>query len=298
MIGVEYRVRYNPCAKVSSHTAVCIFVNCRPFRYEGKTLVSRISDENLIRPWLRALGADDLPAVLDIEGRQLHLNKTFKHDFFAVTGLYLGEADKVVLKVGRRATLFGLPMSWTGRFLANHEARLFHLMRGIPGVPAFRGWFGPTGILHDYVEGRPLQKEDTVSDDFFPKLSALIDAVHARGAAYVDLEKRENILLGDDGLPHLIDFQISWFVPANRGGEVWPFRMIRDILQASDKYHLIKHWRRLRPDQLAGSQIDGSYRPPFWIRWHRTIFRPLTLLRRQILVWLGARDSIKVRSPG
>lgn len=261
-------------------------------------MVSYAQTNETERPWLRALGRGDLPDVLDIGGRQFSRVKTFKHDFFAVTALYEGDRDKVVLKVGRTAPLFGLPMRWSGRLLADHEAKLFHLMEGIAGIPAFRGWFGETGIIHDYVEGRPLQKEDTIDDAFFPRLVGLIEAIHKRGAAYVDLEKRENIILGDDGCPHLIDFQISWHMAASRGGEVWPFRMIRDVLQASDKYHIMKHWRRLRPDQLAGTQIDGSYRPPFWIRWHRAIFRPLTLLRRQILVWLGARDSIKVRSPG
>lgn len=245
-----------------------------------------------------ALGANDLPERFLLAGVEYSHAKTFKHDFFAATGLYEGPAGRAVLKVGRIAPLFLFPMTWTGRLLAQHEARLYEMMHSVPGVPKFIGRLGPTGIVHEYVEGRPLRKGDVPCDEFFPRLSSMLDQIHARGAAYVDLEKRENIICGDDGMPYLIDFQISWHVPVRRGGETWPLQMVRDVLQTSDRYHLLKHWRRLRPDQLPAGALADRTNVPFWIRWHRIIFRPLTLLRRQILVWLGARDSIRVRSPG
>ncbi|HKQ47275.1 MAG TPA: hypothetical protein VJZ71_04295 [Phycisphaerae bacterium] len=170
--------------------------------------------------------------------------------------------------------------------------------QGIAGVPKFVGRWGPTGFAHEYVEGRPLSRDDAPGDRFFGQLAAILEALHHRDIAYVDLEKRENVLLGEDGRPYLIDFQISWHVPANRGGQTLFLRLIGDMLRASDRYHLYKHWRRLRPDQLSRADADRFGRPPFWIRWHRWVFRPLTLLRRQVLVWLGARDDIRVRSPG
>jgi hypothetical protein len=224
--------------------------------------------------------------------------RTYKHDFFAATGLYEGDNKKVVLKIGRVAPVLGIPLRWIGRILANHEARLYQIAQGVTGVPKFTGCFGPTGFAHEYVEGHPLAKEDALPDDFFPRLSALLDELHRREVAYVDLEKRENILFGNDGLPYLIDFQISWHLPPNRGGRAGIFRLIREMLQRSDRYHLYKHWRRMRPDQLEGADVARLARPPIWIRWHRVVFRPLTLLRRQILVWMGERDSIRVRSPG
>jgi hypothetical protein len=223
---------------------------------------------------------------------------TFKHDFFAVTGLYEGSEGKIVLKVMRQASLFGIPLKWLGGLLLRQEARLYRLTQSIEGVPRLIGLWGPTGLVHEFVEGRPLARPDRPNDLFFPRLAAMLDEIHARGAAYVDLEKRENILLGSDGAPHLIDFQISWHVPANRGGETWVACLILRLMQASDRYHLLKHWRRLRPDQLEKDRIADSYRTPVWIGWHRTMFRPLTKVRRQVLVWLGARSSVKGRSPG
>jgi len=248
--------------------------------------------------WLRAMGARELPPILIAGGCEYRHVRTFKHDFFAATGLYEGSKGKVVLKVMRRARLLGLPMDWLGGLLARHEVRLYRLTQAVEGVPRLIGPWGLTGFVHEFVEGRPLAKEDRPDDRFFPRLSAMLDEIHARKMAYVDLEKRENILLGTDGMPFLIDFQISWHVPLNRGGGTWMARLILGILQSSDRYHLLKHWRRHRPDQLETEKIADSYQAPFWIRWHRAVFRPLTRLRRQVLVWLGARSSTTGRSPG
>jgi hypothetical protein len=248
--------------------------------------------------WLRALGRRDLPPSIRLGGYEYHHVTTFKHDFFAATGLYEGPAGKIILKTGRVASILGFPLEWIGRLLARHEARLLRLAHGIDGVPRLIGMRGTTGLVHEFIEGRPLAKQDTPDDHFFPRLSGMLDEIHARDAAYVDLEKRENILLGADGAPYLVDFQISWHLPHNRGGATWPARLIRQVLSASDRYHLLKHWRRMRPDQLEADAISDSYQPPLWIQWHRAIFRPITRLRRHVLVRLGARSSPSGRSPG
>ncbi|MCK6455359.1 MAG: hypothetical protein L6Q92_02335 [Phycisphaerae bacterium] len=229
-----------------------------------------------------------MPESFELGGRTFRRVKVFKHDFFAATGLYDGLDGRVILKLGRTARVFGLPMSWIGRFLVGHEARLYSLVHDLPGIPQFLGRVGRTGFVHAYVEGRPLQRDDRLPDEFFPNLRELISQVHARDIAYVDLEKRENILVTPDGTPCLIDFQISWHWPASWGGKLWPARAILRLLQASDRYHLIKHWRKLRPDQL-GADALAAERPPSWIRLHRLLFRPLTRARRWILERLGAR---------
>lgn len=249
--------------------------------------------------WLKALGRNaDLPTTIQVRNLEYRHIQTFKHDFFAATGLYECGGHRVVLKIGRRAPLWGISLKWIGRLLCRHEARLFQTVGSVDGIPAFLGYCGDTGLIHDYVPGRPLGKHDVPGDDFFPRLSVLLDHVHAQDAAYVDLEKRENVLLGEDGKPHLIDFQISWHWPVNRGGGTSLARFVLTVLQQSDRYHLLKHWRRMRPDQLPSAAFAASYSPPFWIRWHRAVFRPLTLLRRRILVWLGGRPSAHGRSPG
>jgi len=248
--------------------------------------------------WLRALGRRDLPSEITIAGERYQHTRTYKHDFFAATAAYTGPAGRVILKLQRQADFFGLPLAWIGRFLVRREARLLARSQSVPGVPRYCGTWGETGLVHAYVAGHPLGRQDVVNDEFFPRLDAMLDEIHGMDMAYVDLEKRENILLGDDGRPYLIDFQISWCLDSDSHSTSWPARKILTILQTADRYHLLKHWRRARPDQLSDEQIAESSRPPFWIAWHRLLFRPLTKLRRQVLTGLGARSSPHGRSPG
>jgi hypothetical protein len=253
-------------------------------------------------PWLRALGREDMPpSVMLADGEYRHL-RTFKHDFFAATGLYEGPSGRVVLKLGRMAALFGVPMSWMGRFLADHEASIYQELDGLPGVPRWFGRWGDTGIVHAFVEGHPLQRRELVADDFFPRLEALLGELHRRGIAYVDLEKRENILVRDGGEPCLIDFQISWkwrgaggvrraglqrLIPADLGD------LLLAKLQQGDRYHLLKHRRRHRPDTLTVEQFAASYRTGWYIALHRRVAWPFTALRRAVLKLLTGRS----RSP-
>ena len=249
-------------------------------------------------PWLRALGSRELPSEIVINERKLSHISTFKHDFFAATAAYGEHTPRFVLKIGRETRLFGLPSRWIGLFLTRREMRMLGRVQGVAGIPRLTGIWRETGLVREFIPGRPLPKGRLPNDSFFPRLAAILDEIHARDMAYVDLEKRENILLGEDGRPYLIDFQISWHLPRNRGGDTWIARKILGVLQSADRYHLLKHWRRARPDQLDAGKLAESRRAPFWIAWHRMLFRPLTVARRWILVRLGARTSIKGRSPG
>lgn len=241
-----------------------------------------------------------------IDGPYRHV-RTFKHDFFAATGLYQGPSGKVVLKLGRTALLLGLPMAWLGEWAADHEWDMYRLAEDVPCVPRCFGKYGRTGFVHAYVEGHPLQRHERVSDEFFPQLNDILDRLHARGMAYVDLEKRENILVGTDGKPWLIDFQISYpgpdldqLIDRRRGpGVLHKFipralrRYLLIRLQRGDRYHLLKHRRRHRPDTLTQVEIASSYQVGLTIQLHRLLMRPLTLLRRSILKILTGRS----RSP-
>ncbi len=240
------------------------------------------------------------------DGDYVHL-RTWKHDFFAATGLYGGPSGRVVLKLGRTAGLLGIPGSWIGRLLCDRELDVYRAVDDLPGVPKCLGRWGETGLVHIFVDGHPLQKREQVNDDFFPRLERLIYELHCRDIAYVDLEKRENILVDAEGRPSLIDFQISWRWPSDDAERRRGFRrLIPDglgryllrRLQEGDRYHLLKHRRRHRPDTLTPEQIEASYQLGFWHRVHRRVSRPLTLLRRSALKMLTGRwRSLKQDGP-
>ena len=239
--------------------------------------------------FLQALGREPLPAEITVGEESCSLQKVFKHDFFAVTAVYASKNQKVILKIGRKASLFGLPLGWIGRLHAWHESTMYQALSDVQAVPRFLGRFGKHGFIHEYIEGHELHKGEQVADDFFETLYAAIDTIHQRKMAYVDLEKCENVLVGDDGKPYLIDFQIAYHLPRKYGGELWPIRWLRRRLQQSDLYHLRKLQRRTRPDQLSEQELRESYRKPVHVRAHAFVTRPFTLLRRRILNRLDPR---------
>ncbi len=154
---------------------------------------------------------------VSVGGRTYRHVRTVKHDFFAATGFYdAPDGERVVLKVGRVNGVLGLPGGCSGRWAAARETRFHATLADVPGVPAVLGRVGATGFVHAFVPGRPLGERGPdgrplpVPDAFFDDLAALLAEVHRRRVAYVDANKPQNILVGDDGRPHLIDFQISY----------------------------------------------------------------------------------------
>jgi hypothetical protein len=229
---------------------------------------------------MRALGKRGMPQSFAIGGVTYRLSQTIKHDFFAATAFYADDAGRtVVLKMSRTEEYFGLPLAWLGKWLCDREVRFYRRLSDLPNVPAVLGMVGQTGFVHAYVEGHPLGKERLVPDGFFEKLQALMAELHRRDVAYVDTNKPQNILLGDDGLPHLIDFQISYDL--HDLGD-WPWsRWLLRRLQREDLYHILKHKKKLRRDETTPAELAAAERRSGLIRLHRFVTRPYFLFRRR-----------------
>jgi hypothetical protein len=156
-----------------------------------------------------------------------------------------------------------------GRFLAAREQRVFRLMEGYPGFPRWAGevevdgevW--PNAVTHHWIEGETFHPfESRVGHGFFPALHRMLSAFHAKGLAYVDMSKWGNILVGTDGSPYLLDYQIHF-----RAGSGRSSRAVLRWLQAGDLYYLRRHWRRCRPDQIGACEAElWSVEPPhIWL---------------------------------
>ncbi len=236
-----------------------------------------------------------MPATVECAGVQYQLQQTFKHDFFAATGLYRGpDGTLAVAKLGRRTRLFGVGMRWSGRFLARREIAMYRRMQGVNGVPALIGPVEDHGMMHAFVPGHPLGRREEVPDAFFDQLADLLRQTHARHMAYVDLNKRQNILMGEDGRPWLIDFQISLYLPPIGVTGLPPFQWFLRRFQQADWYHYAKHKRRLRPDLMTPEETRLAERISVWIRLHRIFARPLTHLRRRVLRRLEKSETVHV----
>lgn len=244
-----------------------------------------------------ALGYEPLPQRVVAMGHTFEFVKLFKHDFFAATGLYQqvppggGAAvengkravpRQAVVKLQRTYRLFGLPMQWLGEIIAEHEIAVFQALDGLEGVPAFMGKIGPTGYIHEFIPGDDLRPEFAPGAEFFDRLRRLLTAIHARHIAYVDTNKRENILYGSDGKPYLIDFQISFFCRHGKRDNLLA-RWILSRLQKEDWYHFYKHKTRLAPQICTAADFQRASNRSWYINLHRAFAQPMIHLRRRFL---------------
>ena len=244
---------------------------------------------------MRALGRRGLPPTVTVRGTTYRLEREVKHDFFAATGFYVSDGGRrVVAKFGRTEDFFGAPLSWLGRWLRDRELRMYAALRDVPSVPNVLGTVEPCGFALAFVEGTPLGKETRVPDGFFDELRRLIAQVHARGIAYVDMNKKANIILGRDGKPNLVDFQISFDL--HQLGNNVATRWLLARLQREDFYHLRKHHARLRPDELTPQQIADAERRSLLIRSHRLLRAPWIGLRRR--TWKRLRETGRLAPEG
>ena len=238
--------------------------------------------------WLLALGHDSLPQQLVVQQQKYHLQKLFKHDFWAASGLYGNGSDKVVLKVYRRKDLLGLPMNWFGRCLAEREISFYRCLQDVPGIARFLGAFGRNGFVHAYIPGQDLleHRRNPLPDDFFDQLVDLMRSVHERGISYADANKRDNVIVGPDSRPYLIDFQISW--RPKPGGLL---RRPLLFMQRMDMYHLFKHKSRLRPDLMMPEEWHLRKNPGLLLGLHRLVAVPFRKFRRITLRRLNKTRS-------
>jgi hypothetical protein len=248
-------------------------------------------------PLLRALGRAEPPASVRVGAEDYAVRTIFKHDSWAATALYAAPGGRcIVCKFNRTQPIFFLPMAWLGRMLAAREAGFLRRLAHLALVPDDLGPVTAAGrrlahaVARSYIEGEPFRDSTQVDAAFFGELRTLLDRMHASGMAYVDLHKRENIIIDRRGRPHLVDFQVSvgtsdgWL-----GGGSLALRIVR-LFQEIDDYHYRKHYARCLPDTLTAEELARYLEPPPFIRAHRRLAVVPRALRRRLLVLLRIRD--------
>ncbi len=254
------------------------------------------------RPALfRALGDNEPPPKLVCQGNVYQRKEILKHDSWAATAIYMNSEQQLVCKFNRQQAIGFIPMRWLGRRLAARERWFFQRLSACASVPDDAGdiyvndQYQEHVAAHPFIPGVPLKgHEEGISAEFFIQLHALVEQFHSLNLAYVDLNKRENIIVGPQQKPYLIDFQISY----RPGGlaRLWPLKLILSLLQKIDIYHINKHHTRIRPQDFSASQLARAQQKPLFIRCYRLLQVPLRNLRRGLLTRLGIRKSGKADS--
>ena len=135
-----------------------------------------------------------------------------KHDVFGRIECLESVAHCGPRCVVRIASGNGWPLTrFVARVLLRRERRALAALAGCRGVPALVAE-SPSGsgeLWRTYLDGEPLWAARVLPVDFFDRLRELVTGLHARGVCHNDLHKENNILVGADGAPRLVDFQLA-----------------------------------------------------------------------------------------
>jgi len=213
-----------------------------------------LSDETLIRWISDSLAAGTHRLGQGVQGQTL---------------LYQDPNHRLVIKVPAGQGL----RKWVATRLLRHEAQVYHRLGDFPAVPRFYGLLDQQYLVLGLVEGELARYADIPNrEQFFSELLGILEALHTRGIAHSDLQKKDNLLLTRDGHPCVLDFGVAvvrkpGFAPFNH----LHFRIARRL----DLNQWAKLKYRGRLDQLSAEDLPYYHRT--WIervaRFIKRLFR-------------------------
>jgi RIO-like serine/threonine protein kinase len=194
----------------------------------------------------------------------------------------LGRVELVQCREGRavrRVACGGaLPLSGAvARLLLARERRALAALAGTAGVPRLVAAGDARTLLREYLPGVALCRAAELPRDFFARLEELVRALHARGVCHNDLHKEANVLVGLDGYPALVDFQLASLHP--RGARSLAARAREDLR------HVWKHrahYARAGGGEELAAEVPPAAVPPrglvaeAWRRLGKPLARALT----------------------
>lgn len=154
-----------------------------------------------------------------------------------------------------------------GRWSLRREWRILTRVAGIDGVPGPVARL-PDAIVMSLLEGTPLSSRlaSALPPDFFARMEEMLAEIHARGVVHLDLRQRQNVQLGEDRRPQILDFgagidlgRLGWF---GRFGLGW--------LRSLDRIALLKLKGKYAADQLT----PAERRRAAWARRMRYLWPP------------------------
>lgn len=192
--------------------------------------------------------------------------------------LYRGTAGNFVIKEPRGA-LFRRKL---GEASVRRESRIYKRLEGVPGVPRCFGILDDKCLILEYIPGGSLREVEHQIENkelFYSLLLRTLRSMHEAGVAHGDLKKKDNILVGPNQEPFVIDFGIAIQADeSQRGRDGLMFRSVRQ----ADYNAWIKHKYQRRLDNLSAEDAE-IYRPmvlesvarAIRICWQKVTFRRL-----------------------
>ncbi|MBW2204043.1 MAG: hypothetical protein JRF52_08060 [Deltaproteobacteria bacterium] len=166
-----------------------------------------------------------------------------------------------------------------GRFLIWRERIAYRKLRGISGVPLLYRVIDGLALVTEEIQGRNLEnleKEMKLPDSFFEAMKKLVTHIHDKGLAHCDLKRAPNTLLGDNGLPYIIDWAASI---SEKEFRVPPLNLIYRRFKLDDHMAITKLKLRHSPETISSEEISRyNYRS-----WGERLIRAIRDRLREVL---------------
>jgi predicted Ser/Thr protein kinase len=177
------------------------------------------------------------------------------------------------------------------RAMLRREHSIYKLLDDVVGVPRCHGLREGDELILGFIDGcslRQAKQSPAEREQFFTELLQLIQNIHRAGVAHGDLKRKDNILVGNDRHPYVIDFGTAISAPEGSGFlRRFVFRQLRRMdLNAWVKLKYQRQWSDLAPE-------DRQYWDPTWLE---RMLRPLRRAWRAVTLRRLRRASRSDRS--
>ena len=181
----------------------------------------------------------------------------------------------------KRTNKIGLLAGRLSEHFIQHEYKIYQKLKGITGIPKCYGQSDDGSLILEYIDGSSYREKEHIlenRDQFFDDLLALILSIHKAGVSHGDLKRKDNILIGDNNQPYLIDFGTAMrFNSKNQFIKRWLYNFSKQTdLNAWIKHKYFRQYDQIEDVDLVyySSNIVDKL-----IRLTRKFWRTLTLRR-------------------
>ena len=152
-----------------------------------------------------------------------------------------------------------------GRLLVRREVGCLRRVDGIAGAPSGAFRVDAYALAYRFVPGLTLRRtaKAAIGPEYFPLLERDLREMHGTArVVHLDLRNADNILVGDDGTPSLLDFQ-------SYVGTRWLPPPLRRFVERIDLAAIYKHWARRSPETMGAERtaalVSMNRLRPIWV---------------------------------
>lgn len=187
------------------------------------------------------------------------------------------------------------PLFWRrlGETTIRREYEIYERLRSVQGIPRCLGLLDDKHLVLEHIPGDSYrQREHRLKNKelFFVRLFETLRDMHAAGVAHGDLKRKDNLLVGPDERPFIIDFGLACALDGS--GQ----RLNRFFFEWEKQYDYnawIKHKYSRRVNTIVAEDLE-FYRPlklERFARGIRVLWQKITLRRLRKRLRQSARNT-------